>query len=80
MTLRSSSLAGKGRPIAPIHVICLIQCADHLFFLRHAWISYLVDAPPTADKLMQTGLRNWELPEHRPNLSLSRAAFKTYST
>lgn len=40
----------------------------------------MVDAPPTADKIMQTGLRSWELPEHRPNLTLSRAAFKTYST
>ncbi|KAL7650598.1 hypothetical protein ACMYSQ_010374 [Aspergillus niger] len=46
----------------------------------HAWISYMVDAPPTADKIMQTGVRSWELPEHRPNLTLSRAAFKTYST
>lgn len=47
---------------------------------RHAWISYLVDAPPTADKILQTGIRSWELPDHRPNLTLSRAAFKTYST
>ncbi|THC97282.1 hypothetical protein EYZ11_003230 [Aspergillus tanneri] len=46
----------------------------------HAWISYKVDAPPTADKLMQPGLRAWELPEHRPNMTLSRGAFKTYST
>ncbi|OQE16995.1 hypothetical protein PENSTE_c022G03889 [Penicillium steckii] len=46
----------------------------------HAWISYLVDSPPTTDKIMQAGLRTWELPEHRPNLTLSRAAFKTYST
>ncbi|EAU30509.1 conserved hypothetical protein [Aspergillus terreus NIH2624] len=46
----------------------------------HAWISYMVDAPPTADKIMQTGVRSWELPEHRPNLTLSRGAFKTYST
>ncbi|RDW78760.1 complex I NDUFA12 subunit family protein [Aspergillus mulundensis] len=46
----------------------------------HAWISYMVDAPPTQDKLMQTGARTWELREHRPTLTLSRAAFKTYST
>lgn len=47
---------------------------------RHAWISYLVDAPPYADKIMQTGVRPWELTEHRANPTLSRAAFKTYST
>ncbi|KAL4883305.1 NADH ubiquinone oxidoreductase subunit NDUFA12-domain-containing protein [Aspergillus karnatakaensis] len=46
----------------------------------HAWISYMVDTPPTGDKLMQTGQRAWELTEHRPTLTLSRAAFKTYST
>ncbi|CDM29480.1 hypothetical protein DTO013E5_5186 [Penicillium roqueforti] len=46
----------------------------------HAWISYLVDAPPHADKIMQSGLRPWELAEPRPNPTQSRAAFKTYST
>lgn len=40
----------------------------------------MVDAPPTADKLMQAGHRVWELPEHRPNLTQTRGAFKTYST
>jgi len=46
----------------------------------HAWLAYMVDAPPTADKILQTGLCKWEIPEHRPNLTLSRGAFKTYST
>ncbi|KAE8418275.1 NADH ubiquinone oxidoreductase subunit NDUFA12-domain-containing protein [Aspergillus pseudocaelatus] len=46
----------------------------------HAWISYMVDQPPTADKILQTGVRTWELSEHRPMLTLSRAAFKTYNT
>lgn len=46
----------------------------------HAWMSYLVDHPPTVDKFMQTGVRPWELPEHRPVLTLSRGAYKTYST
>ncbi|EAA63833.1 hypothetical protein AN2260.2 [Aspergillus nidulans FGSC A4] len=46
----------------------------------HAWISYMVDIPPTNDKIMQLGVRPWELREHRPTLTLSRAAFKTYST
>jgi hypothetical protein len=40
----------------------------------------MVDAPPFADKIMQTGVRHWELPDHRANPTLSRAAFKTYST
>lgn len=40
----------------------------------------MVDAPPTVDKLIQSGHRSWELPEHRANVTLSRAAFKTYST
>jgi len=51
-----------------------------LILYRHAWISYLVDAPPHADKILQTGVRPWELREHLPNPTLSRAAFKTYST
>ncbi|KAJ5287184.1 hypothetical protein N7478_002870 [Penicillium angulare] len=46
----------------------------------HAWISYMVDAPPTADKLLQAGTRHFEAPEHRPNLTQTRAAFRTYST
>ncbi|MCJ1266364.1 NADH dehydrogenase 1 alpha subcomplex subunit 12 ndufa12/DAP13 [Lobaria immixta] len=46
----------------------------------HAWMSYLVDKPPTDDALLRTGQRAWEIPEHRPNLTASRGAFKTYST
>lgn len=46
----------------------------------HAWISYQVDAPPTQDKLLRTGVRAWELPTHRPNPTFSRGAYKTYST
>lgn len=46
----------------------------------HAWMSYLVDKPPTEDAVLKTGQRSWEIPEHRPNLTASRAAFKTYST
>ncbi|KAI4095638.1 MAG: hypothetical protein LQ344_001569 [Seirophora lacunosa] len=36
--------------------------------------------PPTEDAVLRTGQRSWELPEHRENLTASRAAFKTYST
>ena len=46
----------------------------------HAWMSYLVDKPPTEDAVLKPGQRSWELPVHRPNLTASRAAFKTYST
>ncbi|KAI9837507.1 MAG: hypothetical protein M1819_007157 [Sarea resinae] len=46
----------------------------------HAWLAYMIDKPPTQDPLVQTGVRAWELPEHRPNLTQSRGAFKTYST
>lgn len=43
-------------------------------------MSYLVDKPPTEDALIQTGVRAWELPEHRPNLTATRAAYRPYST
>ncbi|KAH7393388.1 NADH-ubiquinone oxidoreductase subunit B17.2 [Cadophora sp. MPI-SDFR-AT-0126] len=46
----------------------------------HAWISYMVDKPPTEDTILKTGVRVWELPEHRPNFTLSRAAYKPFST
>ncbi|CAP96661.1 Pc21g17640 [Penicillium rubens Wisconsin 54-1255] len=54
--------------------------ASHIEPGWHAWISYLVDGPPHADKVMQSGLRPWEESDHRPNPTLSRAAYKTYST
>ncbi|KAL1984441.1 hypothetical protein VTN96DRAFT_9135 [Rasamsonia emersonii] len=46
----------------------------------HAWLSYMVDTPPNKDKILETGVRKWELPEHRPNFTLTRAAYKPYST
>lgn len=46
----------------------------------HAWMSYLFDKPPSEDALLKTGQTSWEIPEHRPNLTASRAAYKTYST
>ncbi|EKD13489.1 NADH-ubiquinone oxidoreductase subunit B17.2 [Drepanopeziza brunnea f. sp. 'multigermtubi' MB_m1] len=45
-----------------------------------AWMSYTVDKPPTQDPLLQTKVRPWELPDHRPNMTFSRAAYKPYST
>ncbi|KAL9624619.1 MAG: hypothetical protein Q9160_001284 [Pyrenula sp. 1 TL-2023] len=46
----------------------------------HAWMSYMVDKPPNADKILQTGLRKWELPEHRENMTATRAAYRPYNT
>jgi NADH:ubiquinone oxidoreductase subunit len=46
----------------------------------HAWISYMVDQPPTTDAILKTGTREWEVKEHRPNMTQTRAAYRPYST
>jgi NADH:ubiquinone oxidoreductase subunit len=46
----------------------------------HAWLGYMVDKAPTEDPLLRTGIRAWEKKEHVPSMSMSRGAFKTYST
>ncbi|KAI7535917.1 hypothetical protein D0869_12596 [Hortaea werneckii] len=46
----------------------------------HAWMSYMVDKAPVDDKIMQRGVRHWEPSEHKPILTATRSAFKTYST
>ena len=46
----------------------------------HAWMSYMIDKPPRDDPILQTGLRAWEPTEHRPNATMSRAAYRPYST
>ena len=43
-------------------------------------MSYLVDKPPRDDQILQTGHRSWELTEHRPNATMSHAAYRPYST
>ncbi|ERS98717.1 hypothetical protein HMPREF1624_05504 [Sporothrix schenckii ATCC 58251] len=49
--------------------------------LWHAWLAYTVDTPPQNDSLMATAnARAWAVPEHRPNFTGTRGAFKTYST
>ncbi|KAF2205147.1 NDUFA12-domain-containing protein [Delitschia confertaspora ATCC 74209] len=45
-----------------------------------AWMSYMVDAPPNQDPILQRKQRVWEPEEHRPTLTFNRSAFKTYST
>lgn len=47
---------------------------------RHAWMSYMVDKPPSEDKILQRNLRVWEPPMHRPNMTATKSAFKTYNT
>ena len=46
----------------------------------HAWMSYMVDKPPTEDPIMQRKVRDWEPKEHQPTLTWSRSGFKTYNT
>ncbi|KAL9068531.1 MAG: hypothetical protein Q9157_006479 [Trypethelium eluteriae] len=46
----------------------------------HAWMSYMVDKPPSADPINQTRVREWEPKEHRPTLTWSRSAYRPYST
>ncbi|KMU90689.1 NADH:ubiquinone oxidoreductase 13.4kD subunit [Coccidioides immitis H538.4] len=41
--------------------------ASHVEPGWHGWLAYMVNKPPTEDKIMQTGVRTWETPEHRPN-------------
>ncbi|RFU35890.1 hypothetical protein B7463_g468, partial [Scytalidium lignicola] len=53
--------------------------ASHIEPGWHAWLAYMVDKPPTQDPILQTQVRAWEQ-RHVPNPTMSRAAFKTYST
>ncbi|KAF2219715.1 NADH ubiquinone oxidoreductase subunit NDUFA12-domain-containing protein [Elsinoe ampelina] len=46
----------------------------------HAWMSYMVDKAPTEDPILQRQVRVWEPKEHRPVLTMSRSAYKPYST
>jgi NADH:ubiquinone oxidoreductase subunit len=46
----------------------------------HAWISYMVDKPPSVDRLIATGTRHFEPTLPKPNYTMTRGAFKTYST
>lgn len=46
----------------------------------HAWMSYMIDKPPSEDTLLQFGKRPWESPETKINNTLSRGAYKPYST
>lgn len=43
-------------------------------------MSYVVDKPPSEDKLLQRQVRVWEPKEHRPTLTWSRSGYKPYST
>lgn len=55
--------------------------SSHVEPLWHAWLAYAVDTPPSADPLRAAAeARPWATPEHRPNQTATRGAFKTYST
>ena len=53
--------------------------SSHIEPLWHLWISYGIDQPPNQDAIAKTN-RSWASPRHIPNNTLSRGAFKTYST
>jgi hypothetical protein len=40
----------------------------------------MVDKAPNADPINKTGVRAWEPKDHKPVLSMSRSAYKPYST
>ncbi|KAF2750247.1 NDUFA12-domain-containing protein [Sporormia fimetaria CBS 119925] len=46
----------------------------------HAWMSYMVDTPPSADPIARTGVREWEPKDHKPTLTWSRSAYRPYNT
>lgn len=56
----------------------VVQSADDCY--RHAWLGYMIDKPPSEDPIIQTGVRPWELREHRPTMTATRGAYKPYST
>lgn len=56
------------------------SCRDQIEPGWHAWISYMVDTPPTKDPILQRKIRVWEPKEHRPGLTATRSAYKPYST
>ena len=57
--------------------ITLLKCS---FGIRHAWMSYMVDKPPSEEPILQLGHRQWEKKEHRPTMTASRARYTPYST
>ncbi|OJD23435.1 hypothetical protein ACJ73_05210 [Blastomyces percursus] len=54
--------------------------ASQIYVGWHAWLAYMVDKPPTQDAILQASVRSWELLEHQPTMTLSRGAYKPYST
>ncbi|KEY70126.1 hypothetical protein S7711_08656 [Stachybotrys chartarum IBT 7711] len=46
----------------------------------HAWMSYMVDKPPTEDPLIKTGTRVFEPSKPLPNFTMGPGAWKTYNT
>ncbi|KAF8425626.1 NADH ubiquinone oxidoreductase subunit NDUFA12-domain-containing protein [Tirmania nivea] len=46
----------------------------------HAWLHYMADKPPTQDPLLQPRTNKWSPADHIPNPTMSRAAYKPYST
>lgn len=46
----------------------------------HAWMSYMIDKPPSEDALLKFGKRPWEKEHTQVNMTQSRSAYRPYST
>ncbi|KAF8244710.1 putative NADH-ubiquinone oxidoreductase subunit B17.2 [Wilcoxina mikolae CBS 423.85] len=46
----------------------------------HAWLHHLTDKPPGEEPHLMHVKKPWEKPEHIPNLTFTRGAYKPYST
>lgn len=85
LTTRSMTLI---RTFVLLAQLCLESClgltvvvafSAHIEPLWHSWISYAIDTPPNQDPIASAS-RPWANPNHVPNPTFSRGAFKTYST
>jgi NADH:ubiquinone oxidoreductase subunit len=45
----------------------------------HAWISYMVDKPPTQDAVLSSN-QHWAVDPPNPNFTATRGNFATYNT
>ncbi|KAI5285365.1 hypothetical protein KEM54_000624 [Ascosphaera aggregata] len=45
-----------------------------------AWMNCMVDKPPTEDPVLQSNTKPWETPDHKPNYTLTRGAYRPYNT
>lgn len=46
----------------------------------HMWMSYMTADPPSKDPIAQVGVREWEPKDHKPNMTMSRGAYRPFNT